>query len=99
MTGEKRAHAGALPADADEGVQVRHRIGAAAAVGRIDVDTEEIVLAGQWQDAVVETVLHVTEFFGGADLFAEGPDVGREFFGNKLRHGKLRAAMVWTIEL
>ena len=65
--------------DAGKRLQVGDRIGPPAAVfGRIK-HTQDVVLLGERNDLIIESVLDVTEFLVRTDFLAEGVHVVEEF--------------------
>ena len=78
VAGEESAHAGALAADAGQGAGVGDGVGASAAVGRRHRHAQQVVLAGQGNDLVVEAVLDVAQFLDRPEFLAERLDVGQQ---------------------
>ena len=78
MPGEQRAQAGALAADARQGIDVGTHVGASTAVDGRNVETEDVVLARKLDRLVVESVFQVAEVLDRTDLPAERIDVGEQ---------------------
>src|SRR5687768_16769791 len=79
MPREERANAGAFTADARESTKIGDGVGSAAAILSRRQHAEDVVLAGQRRNLIVELVFEITEFLNGTDLFAECIHVGEEF--------------------